>query len=50
MFRKCKIIYTYIWKFNKLVNGKKASRLFIIQLGLDLGLVFTLRKLHFFFI
>lgn len=50
LFRKCKNIYTYFWKFNKLLNRKKASRQFLIQLDLDLGPAFTLHKLHFFFI
>lgn len=50
MFRKRGIIYPYIWKFNEIVDGKKAPRLFIIQLGLDLGVVLALCKLHLFFI
>lgn len=50
MFRKRGIIYPYIWELNEIVDGKKAPRLFIIQLGLDLGVVLALCKLHLFFI
>lgn len=50
MFRKRGIIYPYIWKFNEIVDGKRAPRLFIIQLGWDLGVVLALCKRHLFFI